>query len=136
MTSSSLFDSSHQIAYATDGNFMTKFGTLEEANPWIQWEFANEVKVIRVILTHRIDCTTCDDNFVQVGFHLGNNPIVAGTLTSNPLCNFIEGPVSSKQQQVIECTNDVTGKYFIIQKQGTDTNTLGFNEIVIHGTVL
>ncbi len=136
MTSSSLFNILHQIAHATDGNLKTIFGTLNEVKPWIQWEFASEVRVIRVILTHRVDCPFCGDHFVQVGFHVGNTPVVNGIASTNSLCNFVEGPRIVTQQEIIECTDEVTGKYFIIQKHGTDAKSLGFNEIVIHGTFL
>ncbi len=74
--------------------------------------------------------------FVKIGFHVGNTAATIGVLTDNPLCNFIEGPVIHTQQQVIECEEEVTGKYFIIQGRGAGDHYVGFNEIAIHGTFL
>ncbi len=63
--------------------------TTPEDYGWFQWEFANDVTVVRFIMSMRDDC--CGNFFSDIGFHVGNEPAVVGEINPNPLCALYQG---------------------------------------------
>ena len=123
---------SGNVSAITDSDVQSSFETSTESHPWISvdWETPRDVHGVYLYISTQSTAMMMDRLTLRVGFEHIPKDSEGSNLTTNTVCNYIDGSTTTDQVNMtvidsstrllyLPCRRRMRGRYLTLQKTGT-----------------